>query len=138
VRVADGHGGNWTKGFVVADDYENADVLTFWEAQDRARALARGSVNDGRPCTVTATDLKARGGHPANAARIRYHLPPTLASKTVPLLTSRELQRLRDSLATKIKPASVDRLFKGSRRRSILRPRTTQAWGKLSAAIAGT
>src|SRR6516164_3494663 len=25
VRVADGHGGNWTKGFVVADDYENAD-----------------------------------------------------------------------------------------------------------------
>jgi hypothetical protein len=67
---------------------------------------------------------------PANAARIRYHLPPTLASKTVSLLTSLELQRLRDSLATKIKPASVDRLFEGSRRRSILRPRTTQAWGK--------
>ena len=29
MRVADGHGGNWTKGFVVADDYENADVLTW-------------------------------------------------------------------------------------------------------------
>ena len=64
MRVADGHGGNWTKGFVVADDYENADVLTFWEAQDRARALARGSVDDGRQCTVTAANLKARGGHP--------------------------------------------------------------------------
>jgi len=67
VRVADGHGGNWTKGLAVADDYENADgsnVLTFWEAQDRARALARGSVDAGRPCTVTAANLKARGGHP--------------------------------------------------------------------------
>jgi hypothetical protein len=72
---------------------------------------------------------------PANAARIRYHLPPTLASKTVSLLTSRELQRLRDSLATKIKPASVGRLFEGSRRRSILPPLTTQAWGKLTGAI---
>src|SRR5262245_54727887 len=56
VRVADGHGGNWTKGFAVADDHEPANgdsVCDFWQAQDKARALARGNVDDGRPCTVS-------------------------------------------------------------------------------------
>ena len=113
VRVADGHGGNWTKGFAIADDHEDADgnhVLDFWQAQDKARALARGSSDDGRPCTVTealdayAADLRARGGQVSNAFRVRRHLPPTLAAKAVALLTSRELQRLRDGLAHKIKP----------------------------------
>jgi len=122
VRVADGHGGNWTKGFAIADDHEDADgnhVLDFWQAQDKARALARGSSDDGRPCTVTealdayAADLRARGGQVSNAFRVRRHLPPTLAAKAVALLTSRELQRLRDGLAHKIKPASVNRLMKG-------------------------
>jgi integrase len=122
VRVADGHGGNWTKGFAVADDHENADgsnVLTFWEAQDRARALARGGVDDGRPCTVTEAldryrdNLQARGGLVANAERVRYHLPPSIAAKPVGLLQSKELERWRDALALKIKPASVNRLMKG-------------------------
>src|SRR5262245_46281055 len=55
VRVADGKGGNWTKAFAVADDHEDADgsnVLDFWVAQDRARALARGGDDNGRPCSV--------------------------------------------------------------------------------------
>jgi integrase len=121
VRVADGHGGNWTKGFAIADDHEGADgahVLTFWGAQDKARVLARGNVDEGRPCTITealdayAADLRARGGLVENAFRVRRHLPPTLAVKTVSLLTSRELQRWRDSLPSKIKPASVNRLMK--------------------------
>src|SRR5262245_29401252 len=47
VRCANGHGGNWTKAFAVADDHENANaqanVLDFWSACDKARALARGS-----------------------------------------------------------------------------------------------
>jgi hypothetical protein len=122
VRVADGHGSNWTKAFGIADDHEEADgahVLTFWQAQDKARVLARGDVDHGRPYTVSealdayAADLKARGGLAENASRVRYHLPPTLAAKTVSLLTSRELQRWRDSLPLKIKPASVNRLMKG-------------------------
>jgi integrase len=122
VRVADGRGGNWTKGFATADDHEDADgehVLTFWQAQDKARALARGSVDSGRPCTVIealnayAADLKARGGLITNAFRPRLHLSPALANKPVGLLTSRELQRLRDSLISKIKPASINRLFRG-------------------------
>ena len=122
VRVADGRGGNWTKGFATADDHEDADgehVLTFWQAQDKARALAVGSVDSGRPCTVIeslnayAADLKARGGLITNAFRPRLHLSPALANKPVGLLTSRELQRLRDSLISKIKPASINRLFRG-------------------------
>ena len=53
VRAADGKGGNWIKGFAIADDHEDADganVLTFWQACDKAKALARGGDADtGRP-----------------------------------------------------------------------------------------
>jgi hypothetical protein len=45
VRWADGRGSNWTQAFAVADDFEDAngtDVLSFWQAQDRARTLAGG------------------------------------------------------------------------------------------------
>src|SRR5262245_45607491 len=45
MRVADGHGGNWLKNVGVADDFQDSDnetILSFHEAQDRARALARG------------------------------------------------------------------------------------------------
>ena len=40
VRAADGHGGNWIKVIAVADDHEDSNggqILTYWEAQDRAR-----------------------------------------------------------------------------------------------------
>jgi hypothetical protein len=56
VKVADGHGGHWTKVVGIADDHEDADaehVLTWWQAQDKARALARGKDAGGsRPATV--------------------------------------------------------------------------------------
>src|SRR6266699_1243782 len=59
LRVADGKGGNWTQVFAVADDFEDAngtDVLSFWQAQDRARLLARGGSDSdddgGKPVTV--------------------------------------------------------------------------------------
>ena len=44
VRVADGRGRHWTKRIADADDFENADgaTLDFWQAQDRARVIARG------------------------------------------------------------------------------------------------
>ena len=45
VRCADGKGGAWTKGFAIADDFEDADgdtMLDFWTAQTRARELVRG------------------------------------------------------------------------------------------------
>src|SRR5262249_25510575 len=37
------------------------------------------------------------------------HLPPALATKAVALLSSRELQRFRDTLATRMTAASVNR-----------------------------
>ena len=56
VRVADGKGGNWSKVVGIADDHEDADgdhVLTWWQAQDKARKLARGTdAEAGRPVTV--------------------------------------------------------------------------------------
>jgi integrase len=123
VRVADGHGGNWTKRVGLADDHEDADgvnVLTWWQAQDAARKLARGGDTDaGRPVTVAeaiddyAADLLARGGAIENAGRIRMHLSPTLAAKPVGLLTTRELEHWRDGLlATGMKPATLVRLCK--------------------------
>src|SRR6516225_10311137 len=117
VRVADGKGGNWTKGFAVADDHEDADgehVLTFWQAQDKARALARGKdAGSGRPTTVAEAfddyerDLVARGALAANAQRIRRLFPPSLLTKPVALLTAKELRRWRDSLNPRLAPASI-------------------------------
>jgi integrase len=120
VRAADGHGGNWTKAFAIADDHEDADgehVLTFWQAQDKARQLARGQEAEGaQPGSVAdaldvyAGDLRSRGGGATNVTRVRRHLTPTLLSKAVALLSIRDLRRWRDALLDKgLAPASVNR-----------------------------
>ena len=47
VKASDGHGAYWTKAFGLADDYDEADgerILTFYEAQDKAKELARGRL----------------------------------------------------------------------------------------------
>jgi integrase len=124
VKVADGHGGNWTKVVGIADDHEDADgehIFSWWQAQDKARALARGKDSaGGRPGTVAEAladyeaDLIARGASPANARRVRTLLPPTLLAKPVALLTAGELKRLRDGMVAKgAKASSVNRDVKG-------------------------
>jgi hypothetical protein len=121
VIAADGKSGNWVKKFGLADDHEEANgeqVLTFWQAQEGARKLARGGKNadhehdPGRPVTVCEAldayqaDLIARGGDVHNVTRVRGHLSHTLNSKTVALLTARELRRFRDNLlAKKLRPS---------------------------------
>src|SRR6476469_4290779 len=71
LKVSDGHGAYWTKGFALADDFEDSDgkaVLTFYDAQDAAKKLARGEDGsaDSAPITVDValtdykTDLEAR------------------------------------------------------------------------------
>jgi hypothetical protein len=123
VRVADGHGGNWTKRVALADDHEVADgvnVLTWWEAIEAARKLARGTdAGTNRPASVAEAiaayerDLSARGGAIKNARWINTHLTPTLASKPVGLLTARELAAWRDNLLARgMKAPTAVRLFK--------------------------
>ena len=122
LKVSDGHGAYWTNGFALADDFEEADeknVLTFYQAQDQAKKLARGGDNgsaDTAPITVDGaltaykTDLISRNSNPYNAQWPRVHLTPALISKPVALLTATELKKWRDGLLTKISPATVNRL----------------------------
>ncbi len=133
VQVADGNGGSWLHRFADADDHQEANgdsVLSFWEAQDRARVLANRSRNDagtegkgddqdddsGKPTTIDGAlnaykaDLQIRGGDIAAVPRVRLHLSPLLLHKAVVLLTPRELRRFRDSLAKKRAPGTVDRV----------------------------
>jgi integrase len=126
VIAADGRGGNWMKAFAAADDFEEANertVLTFWDAQDKARMLARGSKGaddeDDKPITVRQaldryeTDLGLRGGDMRNVRRVRFHLPHSLAAKAVVLLSVRELRHWRDALIKKgLAAASVKRTGK--------------------------
>jgi integrase len=128
VIAADGKGGNWLKSFAIADDYEPANgdtVLDFWQAQARARLLARGEHEDKTskhaPVTVAAaldhyaSDLKVRGGDLANVARVRGHLSATLLDKAVALLTARELKRWRDGLRKSVTVSSINRICNGLR-----------------------
>lgn len=121
LKASDGHGHYWTKAFGCADDYEDSDgknVLTFYEAQDQARKLARGG--DGRPNNALITvdgaltaykrDLEARSANPYNAEWPRLHLTSALLAKPVVLLTAQELRRWRDGLLGKIGPATINRL----------------------------
>jgi integrase len=122
LRVANGKRGNWTRAIAAADDFADADgkmVLDFWQAQDRARALARargdGDGLDDPSITVSQAldrykaDLTTRGGDIGNVERIRIHLSATLLTKDVALLASRDLRKWRDDLAKKLAPATVNR-----------------------------
>jgi integrase len=122
VKSSDGHGAYWTKAFALADDYEDSNgktVLTFYEAQDQAKKLARdedGSA-DTAPITVDAAlefyrrDLEARGANTYNSVAPRVHLTPVLLAKPVQLLAATELKKWRDSLlGKKLAPATVNRV----------------------------
>src|SRR5262249_47085649 len=95
VRVADG-GAEWVKRIAVADDLEPASpphVLSYWQAIDLARSLARrqpgDAIDESRPLTVSEAltlyekDLVARGGNPYNAEHPRAHPPAVILTKPV-------------------------------------------------------
>jgi integrase len=128
VKASDGHGKYWTKAIGTADDFEDSDgksVLSFYEAQDRAKQLARrqegDTTADSRPVTVDevltayAKDLKARGGNVHNATGLRKHLRSVLLSKPLALLTAKELRLWRDGLLDGLQPSSVVRYCKSLR-----------------------
>jgi integrase len=125
VRVADGQRGNWTERIGAADDFENADgalILTYWQAQDRARARA-AEANGSELAASTPKrrlkvadavdryemDLKSRRGDPGNAGRLRHHLG-ILSEKAIDELTATELRDWRNGLVGKLVPATVNRI----------------------------
>jgi integrase len=121
LKVSDGHGAYWTKGFGLADDFEDADgrnVLTFHQAQERAKKLARGGDGNAgaTPITVDGAlnaykiDLTARGANPYNAEWPRVHLTSALLSKPVAMLAATELRKWRDSLLGTMAPSTINRL----------------------------
>ena len=121
LKASDGHGAYWTKGFALADDFEDADaknVLTFYQAQDQAKKLARGDNGSAGSALNTVDgalkayrrDLEARNANPYNAEHPRVHLTSVLLSKPVAMLTAKELQGWRDSLLIKMAPATITRL----------------------------
>lgn len=121
VRAADGKGGNWIKSFALADDQEDAGgkVMTFWQAAEKAKALARGQDADaGRPVTLSEAirdyrdDLNVRGARANNASRLYRHLPAPLLAKPVAMLTARELKHWRNALAASAPASTVNRTAK--------------------------
>lgn len=111
----------WLKRFSLADDHEDANgesVMTYWQALERAKTLARADEgNTEKPTSVAEavdtyeTDLETRGGRKYNATQLRLHLSDTLKSKAVALLTERELREWRAGLLKKeLKPSSADRI----------------------------
>jgi integrase len=119
MRVADGKRSSWVRTIGAADDFTDADgndVLTYWQAQDKVRSLARSDgAGTAEPITVTQAlnayeaDLKTRGGDAGNVARVRVHMTHAVASKLLTLLTPRELREWRDELAGRCAPATVNR-----------------------------
>ena len=124
VRAADGAGSSWIKAFATADDHEDADganIMDFWQAADKAKALARGDNESDagrRPATIDdalkayADDLRVRGAGAANATVPRPHLTPALLSMPVSLLTVRELRHWRNGLTKVMKASSANRVGK--------------------------
>ena len=121
LKASTGSNSYWTKGFALADDFEDADaknVLTFYQAQDAAKKLARGEdgSGDNTPITLTVAlkdyrrDLEARNANPYNAEHPRLHLTPVLLAKPVALLTATELKKWRDVLLGTMAPATINRL----------------------------
>ena len=107
---------------IVADDFDDANddtVLSFAQAQDRARAsgLRRPGADEGGKLITVAeaverygANLKLRGGDPINASRVTWHLPKTLAAKKVATLMARDFREWRDGLIkAKLTAATINR-----------------------------
>jgi integrase len=109
-------GSDWTDRLGTADDHEDAGpgILTYDEAQARARVVARGGEPNNDNSVDGAlgryeADLQTRGGDVNNAKRARHHLTEKLGRKTVGSLTAGELRTWRDGLKAKMTAASVVR-----------------------------
>jgi hypothetical protein len=127
VIASDGRSGYWTKAFAHADDKQKADgsaVLSYEQAANKARALARGDANAAadRPVSISEAldaykaDLKGRGRNAYNATHARIHFPDHLLAQPLSQVTSKQLRHWRDGLIrTDMAPATVNRVMKAAR-----------------------
>jgi hypothetical protein len=92
VIAADGKGGRWQRVLAHADDKQASDgsaVLTYEQAANKARALARGDANAAadRPVSIGESlagyesDLAGRGRAAYNARWVTHHLPQHLVAQ---------------------------------------------------------
>jgi integrase len=127
VRVAHS-AGHWSKVIGAADDYAESnagDVLTYWEAANKARTLGTNARNGGgggplgtvgEALVAYEADLRRRGGDVNNAHRVRRYLPAALAAKPVATLASHDFKPWSAALAeADLTPAAVNRTNTGFR-----------------------
>jgi integrase len=130
LRVANGRGGAATQAIGTADDYDTAngsDILTFWEAQDRAKSVARreNGTAPKTPLTVLQAAenyLESLGARNLNSARdargrLRKHFLPYFGEQAVHALTKTELDRWLVGMVAKSKDADKVRRSKDSANR---------------------
>jgi integrase len=112
LRVADGKGGSWTKRIGLADDFGESNgqsMLTFWEAQQLAKASAGGEKGEAPPRAPLTVEiaarsylasLEARNRRTAYDARLRLErlFLPRFGSSRIEDLTRRQLEAWRDGL----------------------------------------
>jgi integrase len=127
LRVADGRGGAKTKAIGTADDYENsngATVLDYWQAQVRAKSVARNSdgSGSGKPLTV-------RRAAAVYLATLEAKNPRT-ARDTRGRLNLHFLGKFGDELVTSLNKAKLEGwlnslVFKGPDREAVRRSKDT-------------
>jgi integrase len=135
-----------------ADDFADADgeeILTFWQAQDRARESARvkngaPSKTEERPQTVGAAVtayIEAREARSkGNGRDARYRLAPVIkdkkfAAKPLAKLTAKDLEKWLSDLPGPLKPATIKRT--GNDLRAALSAAVDRDWRNLPDAIRG-
>lgn len=132
-----------------ADDFADADgkqILTFWQAQDRAAKMKGGAPEktEERPQTVgdaVAAYIKARLARSAENGRdAQYRLSPVLkdkkfAAKPLAKIASTDLEGWLCSLSKALKPATIKRT--GNDLRAALSAAVDQNWRDLPDSIRG-
>jgi hypothetical protein len=94
-------------------DANGTDVLDFHQARDHAKKLVGADRHSEDPATVAeALDayerhLKATGGARFNVQYPHKHLPAHMMSRSLALVSSKELCHWRDGLLEKLAPASI-------------------------------
>jgi hypothetical protein len=114
LRIADGKGGALTRAIGAADDFVEADganVLNYWQAQERAQSVARNSGGQGVPkpltvrCAAEVYLEKLEAKNPRTArdtrGRLNLHFLNKFGDELVTNLTKSKLEGWLNSVALK-------------------------------------